>query len=166
MGVNPNHPVIRSLPWWPLGIPHDLRVRPNWWSADVFWNLEEPLGQRCTCGSSGSFCASTMVVEHNSNFTRDFWWIYLWYIYDVNYKVYKPLTGHPPCPVPQALRQGFVERIPGVTTLVKDPVSGDLRARSGNQVRSRCFFRPQKSVTLWRPPVAPFWFGHIYIYMM
>lgn len=31
--------------------------------------------------------------------------------------------------------QGFVERIPGVTTLVKDPVSGDLRARSGNQVR-------------------------------
>lgn len=30
--------------------------------------------------------------------------------------------------------QGFVERIPGVTTLVKDPVSGDLRARSGNQV--------------------------------
>ncbi|CAE7428641.1 unnamed protein product, partial [Symbiodinium sp. CCMP2592] len=31
--------------------------------------------------------------------------------------------------------QGFVERIPGVTTLVKDPVTGDLRARSGNQVR-------------------------------
>ena len=49
------------------------------------------------------------------------------------------------CPVPMRCRnrldndaladlQGFVERIPGVTTLVKDPVTGDLRARSGNQV--------------------------------
>eukprot|EP00438_Fugacium_kawagutii_P025483 Skav212488 [mRNA] locus=scaffold6473:4984:16810:+ [translate_table: standard] len=31
---------------------------------------------------------------------------------------------------------GFVERIPGVTTLVKDPVTGDLRARSGNQANA------------------------------
>ena len=33
--------------------------------------------------------------------------------------------------------QGFVERIPGVTTLVRDPVTGDLRARSGNQAPKR-----------------------------
>jgi hypothetical protein len=88
-----------------------------------------------------------MVVEHNSNFTKLFLDVSMIYLqYNVGYK---PLTGHPACPkVPQALRQGFVERIPGVMTLVKDPVSGDLRARSGNQVRSRCFFRPQKSLTL------------------
>ena len=35
-----------------------------------------------------------------------------------------------------------MERIPGVTTLVKDPVSGDLRARSGNQVMGGGFGVP------------------------
>jgi len=31
--------------------------------------------------------------------------------------------------------QTFVERIPGVTNLTKDPVTGDLKAKSGHQVR-------------------------------
>jgi len=31
--------------------------------------------------------------------------------------------------------QSFIERIPGVTSLTKDPATGDLRAKSGNQLR-------------------------------
>jgi len=31
--------------------------------------------------------------------------------------------------------QAFIERIPGVTSLLRDPAKGDLRAKSGNQLR-------------------------------
>ena len=93
-------------------------------------SVQESLGQWCTCRFAGTTFFNLSILTSRKSCNMFFLLRNrngLMICFSIAFYIFFQ-------PPDSNILQGFVERIPGVTTLVKDPVSGDLRARSGNQV--------------------------------